>query len=621
MPEQAGSGLRGVPDDTIALHSGYPLPALQAGPLVAAALARAAKDPAAARPAPTMGIPSLRHLFAQELAGDVGPDDVLVTSGGQAALVAAFRGLARPGDTVVMESPTFWGAIAAAAEAGLTVVPVAARPDGPDPAELARVLAVHGARLVYAQPTWHNPTGATWSPAVRAAVLDVVREHGAFLVEDDWARDLTLDGRAPAPLVCDDADGHVVHLRSLTKSMAPGIRVAALVARGPALQRIRASRWAADLYVSPLLQLAAADVLAAPAWQRHLTRLRRELVARRDALVAAVREHAPLAELTAVPRGGLSLWLRLPAPLDADHRRGALPAGRARRVGRRRVVPRRARRPVPAARLRRRAARPVRPRRPHARPRARRSGVGRAHQLQQVGQRRRRAVPPPGQPHLDELGVAHRAVGDAGARVLARGRLGGHPDRLAGRDQGQPLVDAADAARAPTARRRPARPGPWWCRCAGRRRPCAGEVGQRDVAPPGQVLPLATAAKRRSWPTGAVANRSSSTGWRTTATSTRPSRSPAVGVFDCTNTSSAPPWSRAHCFCTAVVCRPSAAQAYPTRRPAAASATARAMAAASSTTRARGRSPRRRSARAPPPAWCGAAAARRGPPRGRRSSG
>jgi DNA-binding transcriptional MocR family regulator len=317
VPEQAGSGLRGVPDDTIALHSGYPLPALQAGPLVAAALARAAKDPVAARPAPTMGIPALRHLFAQELAGDVGPDDVLVTSGGQAALVAAFRGLARPGDTVVMESPTFWGAIAAAAEAGLTVVPVAARPDGPDPAELARVLGVHGARLLYAQPTWHNPTGATWSPAVRAAVLDVVRAHGAFLVEDDWARDLALDGRPPAPLVRDDADGHVVHLRSLTKSMAPGIRVAALVARGPALQRIRASRWAADLYVSPVLQLAAAGVLASPAWQRHLTRLRRELVARRDALVAAVREHAPLAELTSVPRGGLSLWLRLPASLDA----------------------------------------------------------------------------------------------------------------------------------------------------------------------------------------------------------------------------------------------------------------------------------------------------------------
>jgi DNA-binding transcriptional MocR family regulator len=320
VPEQAGSGLRGVPDDTIALHSGYPLPALQAGALVATAFARAAKDPAAARPAPTMGLPALRHLFADELArvaaSDVVADDVLVTSGGQAALVATFRGLARPGDTVVMESPTFWGAIAAAAEAGLTVVPVAARPDGPDPAELEHVLALHRARLVYAQPAWHNPTGATWRPAVRTAVLEVLRSRGAFLVEDDWARDLALEGPPPAPLVCGDTEGHVVHVRSLTKSMAPGVRVAALVARGPAMHRIRASRWAADLYVSPVLQVAAADVLAAPAWQRHLVRLRRELLARRDALAVALREHAPLADLAALPRGGLSLWLRLPSGAD-----------------------------------------------------------------------------------------------------------------------------------------------------------------------------------------------------------------------------------------------------------------------------------------------------------------
>ena len=322
VPEQAGSGLRGVPDDTIALHSGYPLPELQAGALVATAMSRAAKDQAASRPAPSMGMAPLRHLIASELTRgaapcDIGSDDVLVTSGGQAALVAAFRGLARPGDAIVLESPTFWGAITAAAEAGLTVVPVASRPDGPDPAEIEHAVAVHRARLVYAQPTWANPTGATWSPAVRAAVLDILSAHGAFLIEDDWARDLSLEGQPPAPLITRDTDGHVVYIRSLTKSMTPSVRVAALVARGPAMHRIRASRWAADLYVSPVLQLAAAEVLASAAWQRHLTRLRRELLSRRDALIAAVTRDAPLADLPLVPRGGLSLWLRLPEWADA----------------------------------------------------------------------------------------------------------------------------------------------------------------------------------------------------------------------------------------------------------------------------------------------------------------
>jgi DNA-binding transcriptional MocR family regulator len=83
------------------------------------------------------------------------------------------------------------------------------------------------------------------------------------------------------------------------------------------MHRIRASRWAADLYVSPVLQLAAAEVLGAGGWPRHLARLRRELVGRRDALLSALARAAPAAEVPAVPRGGLSLWVRLPASVDA----------------------------------------------------------------------------------------------------------------------------------------------------------------------------------------------------------------------------------------------------------------------------------------------------------------
>ena len=122
----------------------------------------------------------LRHLIAAELANgaaqcDLVSDDVLVTSGGQAALVAAFRGLARPGDTVVMESPTFWGAIAAVNQAGLTIVPVASRPDGPDPAELERAVAIHrGAGRLRAtdvgQPDGHDLSPAVWSPCWTSSV-------------------------------------------------------------------------------------------------------------------------------------------------------------------------------------------------------------------------------------------------------------------------------------------------------------------------------------------------------------------------------------------------------------------------------------------------------------------
>ena len=98
-----------------------------------------------------------------------------------------------------MESPTYWGAILAAA-AGRCPGRARARaaPTGPDPDELARAFDETGARLFYAQPNYANPTGAQWPPELREQVLDVVREHGAFLVEDDWAHDfgITTDARA-----------------------------------------------------------------------------------------------------------------------------------------------------------------------------------------------------------------------------------------------------------------------------------------------------------------------------------------------------------------------------------------------------------------------------------------
>lgn len=319
--DTTASGVRAPGADVIPLHWGYPLPELQPEGLVRTALSRAVRHPDALMPAPSSGHPLLRQLLAGELSArtpecDVTADDVLITSGAQSALVAAFRGLASPGDTVVMETPTFWGAIAAATEAGLQIVPVASGPRGLDPEALDRAMRTHGARLVYAQPTWANPTATVWDPTTRSAVLGLLEEHAAFLIEDDWARDLSLGDDHPLPLVCRDPHGHVVYVRSYTKGMSPSIRAAGLVARGPAMQRIRGSRWAADLYVSTVLQLAAAEILGSPGWRRHVGGLGRQLSVRRDALMTAISRHAPSAELTSVPQGGLSLWLRLPEGAD-----------------------------------------------------------------------------------------------------------------------------------------------------------------------------------------------------------------------------------------------------------------------------------------------------------------
>ena len=316
------SAMRTVADDVIALHSGYPDPELLPGRLVRAAFTRAARSDAALSRSPAAGLPELRAWFAAELgagapAGVAPPaaSDVVILPGSQIGLSAAFRALVGPGRPLLMESPTYWGAILAAAQAGVHVVPVPSGSDGPDPDELARAFAQTGARAFYAQPAFANPTGAYWSRERAGQVLETVRRHGAFLIEDDWAHDFGI-AADPAPLAARDDAGHVVYLRSLTKSISPAVRVAAVIARGPARERLLADFQASAVYVSGILQAVALDVVTQPAWRTHLRQLRPRLAGRRDLLVDALRENAPLARVEAVPKGGLNLWVRLPDSTD-----------------------------------------------------------------------------------------------------------------------------------------------------------------------------------------------------------------------------------------------------------------------------------------------------------------
>jgi DNA-binding transcriptional MocR family regulator len=300
----------------IPLSSGYLSVELQPVAALGAALARAARRPGAWERGQVEGRRELRAWFAREAGGRLRDHDVVVCPGGQAALATAFRALAAPGDRVVMESPTYLGAIEAARAAGLRIVPVPSDAEGLLPALLAEAFRRSGARLAYCQSAYANPHGATLAPARRAAVLDAVAAAGAFLVEDDWARDLAIDGDPPPPLAAADTDGHVVHVRSLTKSAAPGLRVGAVGARGAAGARLRAARIVDDFFVSGPLQEAALELVSAPAWRRHLRRLRAELRARRDALAAALARHAPELDLAGLPAGGLHLWVALPAGMD-----------------------------------------------------------------------------------------------------------------------------------------------------------------------------------------------------------------------------------------------------------------------------------------------------------------
>ncbi|MPY10706.1 PLP-dependent aminotransferase family protein [Arthrobacter bussei] len=314
--------MRAASVDAIALHGGYPDRELLPERLVRAALARAGRSDTALTRSPIAGIPELQAWFAAELAsatptGITAPQasDVIVLPGSQSGLSSIFRALVTGGRPLLIESPSYWGAILAATQAGVRLVPIASGPSGPDPDHVARAFEETGARAFYAQPNYANPTGTQWSATTAQQILDVVRTYGAFLVEDDWAHDFGITTN-PTPVAAQDDNGHVVYIRSLTKSVSPALRVAAIIARGPARDRILADRAAASMYVSGILQTAALDIVTHPGWQSHLRGLRHQLLSRRDLLITSLTQHAPSAHLTLIPPGGLNLWLRLPESTD-----------------------------------------------------------------------------------------------------------------------------------------------------------------------------------------------------------------------------------------------------------------------------------------------------------------
>jgi DNA-binding transcriptional MocR family regulator len=302
-------------DGVISLATGYLHASLMPAAALRSALVRAARLPDAWERPPAAGLHGLRSWFAQAAGGTADAQDVLITSGGQGALSAAFRAVVPAGGPLLVESPTYPGALAAARTAGMRPVPVPTDTGGVIPEHLAEAFARTGAQAFYCQPAYHNPTGAVLAPARRGEVLGAAAAAGAFVIEDDFARWLPHGAPPPAPLLTDDTDGRVVYLTSLTKVASPSLRVGALIARGPVASRLRALRAVADLFVSGPLQDTALDLVSRPVWQRHLKDLSRALGHRAAVLCAAAARHLPATAVLA-PEGGMHVWLRLPRQLD-----------------------------------------------------------------------------------------------------------------------------------------------------------------------------------------------------------------------------------------------------------------------------------------------------------------
>jgi 2-aminoadipate transaminase len=255
------------------------------------------------------------------------PERLLITTGSQQGLDLVARVLLDPHDVILVELPTYTGAISAFRNVQADLVGVHQDADGIDLAELDDTYAGleqegRRARLLYLVPNFQNPTGRLVGRAKRAALLEWAERRDVLLVEDDPYRDLYFEDSATEadvrPIRADDTSGRVVYLSSFSKTLAPGFRVAWVDAPPPVVAKLELAKQASDLCTGELDQRIVFEACRRGILDRQAPILRRYYQHKRDVMVGALRREFGDDVTWPAPRGGFFLWVTLPPLLDAD---------------------------------------------------------------------------------------------------------------------------------------------------------------------------------------------------------------------------------------------------------------------------------------------------------------
>jgi 2-aminoadipate transaminase len=274
--------------------------------------------PAALQYAASEGYGPLREMVAAGLPWKVDPAQVLITTGSQQGLDLVAKILLDSGSRMLVETPTYLGALQAFTPMEPRAVSVASDDEGVLADDLAAKAGqgAERARFAYLLPNFQNPTGRTMSEARRAAVVAAAANAGVPLLEDNPYGDLWFDQPPPAPLTSRNPDG-CLYLGSFSKVLAPGLRLGFLVAPPAVYPKLLQAKQAADLHSPSFNQRMVAQVMQDGFLARHVPTIRALYKSQRDHMLAALEREMPEGVQWSRPVGGMFLWVRLPAGLDA----------------------------------------------------------------------------------------------------------------------------------------------------------------------------------------------------------------------------------------------------------------------------------------------------------------
>ncbi len=274
----------------------------------------------------TEGVAELRDWVAQRYSRGrlrLTRENVLITSGSQQALDLCGRILLNSGDQVLVENPTYLAALTAWRPLGARFLGVRADENGMDITE-ARRLMRRRPRLVYTIPNFQNPQGVTLSRPRRVQLIKLAREHDLPILEDNPYGDLRYEGDMLPHLLDLDATsgrepyaGHVIHAGTFSKVLMPGLRVGWVIAAPAVIDKLVQAKQATDLHTSSFCQQVALELLREGFLDEFLPVLRRSYRERRDAMLAALKKHFPGEAGWTKPEGGLFIFVRLPAGVNA----------------------------------------------------------------------------------------------------------------------------------------------------------------------------------------------------------------------------------------------------------------------------------------------------------------
>jgi len=276
------------------------------------------------------GYEPLREMIARHIARygiKAKAENVLITSGSQQALDLIGKLLINPGDRVLVEAPTYLGALQAFNVYGAEYVSVESDNDGLN-TELLEAPLRTGPKFMYVLPNFQNPGGTTLSEGRRHQLVLLADKYGIPIIEDDPYGQLRYEGEHLPPLVVIDREnlrqddgysiGNVIYLSTFSKTLAPGLRLGWIVAPADVITKLVQLKQGADLHTSTFAQVVAYEVAKDNFLDEHVKLIRKVYRERRDVMLEALKKYAPADVTWTHPQGGLFLWLTLPEGMDCN---------------------------------------------------------------------------------------------------------------------------------------------------------------------------------------------------------------------------------------------------------------------------------------------------------------